>query len=67
MPTPAPTTTCPKCGFRVDLADPRVTITPTIDAGYAFCPDCGEIIILDADTTRRARVARGEKPEPPAG
>jgi hypothetical protein len=32
----------------------------TVNAGYTFCPRCGGIVIPDADTTKRARVARGE-------
>lgn len=53
-------TNCDRCRRLIDLADPRLTITPTIGAGYTFCPDCGEIVILDADTARRSRVAGGE-------
>jgi hypothetical protein len=43
-----------------DLTDSRVSINPTVGAGYTFCPACGEIVILDAATTKSARVARGE-------
>jgi hypothetical protein len=57
--------TCEKCGRAVDLTDPAVTVTPTHGAGYAFCPGCGEIVALDEHMTRRAGIARGDRPGPP--
>jgi RNA polymerase primary sigma factor len=50
--------------FRVKQS---LRVTPTINAGYTFCPGCGEIVPLDKYTTRRVRFARGDRPTPAAG
>ena len=51
-------TTCKNCTRGFNLTNPLVELLPGVDA--ATCPHCGQKTEADAESMRRARIARAE-------